>query len=201
MSLTTDWGLTIDELEEMMAENPSLRSVVSGYTAERRLKTSLLANQLVQELSKQNDHDRTKKGDLAFTYQSTKILLEAKSLQSASVRTLDDGTLIATAQCDASDKRVVTFDDGSSVATTCLKVGEFDVLAVCLFQFTGRWEFAYALNEDLPRVAGKRAPAKNYTQYQRDHLLSTTVKLTYPLAAPFTADPFELFGRLVERAV
>src|ERR1035438_8952031 len=175
MGMLTDWGVTLEELDAIVGDNPSLRSFVGGYVAESRWKTRYFASDpRVSDVIKADDHDRTSKGDLSFTYRGLALRAEGKSVQTNSVHEIATGSWRASAQVDASDRRTVTFDDGSSVETTCLRVGEFDLLVVNLFPILGRWEFAFALNSDLPR-ASTRGRAKAFTSYQRENLLATSV--------------------------
>lgn len=95
-------------------------------------------------------------------------------------------------QCDASDKRKVNFDDGSTLETTNLLVGEFHILAAGLFAFREKWDFAFALNRNLPRSAN---PA--YTKYQRDHLLTSMMPITWPVPPPYVTDIYDLLDILV----
>ena len=88
---------------------------------------------------------------------------------------------------DASDRRLVTLPDGSTIETTCLVPGKFDILAVNLFEFGHRWRFGFIRNRDLPR-----SRHKGYTDYQRENLLATGVPVTWPLTAPFVDSPFPL---------
>ncbi len=197
MGILTDWGVTLEELEGIVDANPSLRSFVGGYVAESRWRDRYFAGDpRVTDLDKADDHDRTRKGDLSFRYRGEPVVAEGKSIQTNSIRHNADGSISAVAQVDASDRRPVTFDDGSSVETTCLRVGEFDLLVVNLFPLLGRWEFAFALNRALPRVA-PRGRAKSYTDYQRDNLLATTVPVTWPLAAPFSLSPWPLIDQII----
>ena len=82
------------------------------------------------------------------------------------------------AQVDASDRREVELPDGSSVITTCLRRGEFDILAVNVFEFSQQWRFVFAKNEDLPASSHS-----GYTAYQRQHLLATMVPVLAAAAA------------------
>jgi hypothetical protein len=108
------------------------------------------------------------------------------------------GKRTAKFQCDASDRRPVFFPDGSSVSTTCLLVGEFDILAVSLFSFYEEWTFAFAKNEDLPRVSGTRGAPKTYSQEQRNALLATLMPMLDPPVAPYRMEPWSLLDELVE---
>jgi len=78
-----------------------------------------------------------------------------------------------------------------SVKTTLLKFGEFDVIAAGVFSFRNKWEFGFALNEDLPR-------SDRYGE-NSSHLIASLVNITYPLAAPFEKDPFVIFDRIIEK--
>ena len=129
--------------------------MIMGYVAEFKLTKLLEVNADVSESMKYDDHDRTQKGDRVIVYKGHRFVLESKSLQTHSIR--KDGTRwTAKAQVDASDRRTVIFPDGTKLNTTCLRVGDFDILAVNLFALEGKWDFVFAKNSDLPRSSWKR---------------------------------------------
>ena len=82
---------------------------------------------------------------------------------------------------------------GSTVNTTCLLVGEFDLLAVNLFAFEREWRFSFAKNEDLPR-----SKFRKYTPEQREHLLASLVPVSWPPIPPLYAEPFQLLDEIIE---
>lgn len=82
--------------------------------------------------------------------------------------------------------------DGSSLTTTNLLAGEFDLLAINIFAFHERWEFLFAKNSDLPR-----SKYRNYTPEQRAHLLATSVPVTYPPEPPLYAEPYALLDEII----
>lgn len=213
--------------------------MIAGYIAERKLRELFENDERVMGLRKDDDHDRTRKGDLVCTYKAIEFKIEVKSLQTNTiccvtssgrripavvkvrepapalpkaakpgatkwryVRNLEfdslsteervGGAYEGRLQCDASDRRIVRLRDGAEIATTCLRVGEFDVLAACLFGFRERWDFGFALNRDLPRSS-----FRNYDAGIREQLLASLVPATWPLREPFVADPFILLDRLV----
>lgn len=216
MGFLEDWDLSYGEINELLTDNPSLRSFVSGYAAELKCRDLWFRDDpRASNVFKYDDHDRTKKGDICLTYRGHTFNVEVKSLQMNSLRDprpapkrpkpgwsspYPDGTArIGTFQCDASDRRKVTFRDGSSVETTCLLVGEFDVLAVNLHGFHGDWRFAFARNQDLPRVSGTRGQSKNYTEYQRSNLLATSMPIYHPVPGPIYRDePWSLFDEIIK---
>jgi len=241
-SIFSEWGIDERYFAEVVRDNPSLRGMILGYIAERKLKDLFIEIGGTDNHRKDDDHDRSKKGDLTLTYKGEEIIIEVKSLQTNSIQIKDnngnwmpmiikqavdrkpspgykkDGTpkkgaiiykyvlnpkyvsldkeykknaqYIGAFQCDASDRREIVLDNGDIINTTLLKVGEFDVIAAGLFSFRNEWEFAFALNEDLPRSDKYGKNSSN--------LIASLVDITYPLKEPFVRDPFIIFDRIIE---
>ena len=185
------WGITEKELTELVDENPSLRGIMLGYVAEKKFHDTYLDHTDITEKGKDDDHNRKKKGDRRIIYKGKTFLIEVKSLQTNLVKHGGGDKWEGKSQVDASDSRFVEFPDGSTLKTTCLRRGEFDLLAVNCFAFGEKWRFAFALNEDLPPNTFKK-----YTEYQRGFLLPTLIGVSWPLQPPFTDNPFELLDRL-----
>lgn len=200
-NLLEKWDMTLTHFEDLISDNPSLRGFMQGYLAEAKLKEFFLKESRISAHTKYDDHDRANKHDLVITYRGWQFSIETKSLQTATVRPskgnlFDNVELEAKFQCDASDKRKVKFANGEVIETTCLLYGEFDILAVNLFAFKEKWEFAFALNRDLPSSAYKK-----YSEEARKSLIKSIIPISYPLREPFVSDPFVLLDRLCkERA-
>jgi len=188
------WGLTERELTEIIERNPSMRGLVFGYVAEYKLRKIHFSDPVFENVHKGDDHDRAKKGDLHVTYRDGLFHVVCKSLQTNSIRKTGEG-YEGKYQCDASDRRFVKLNGGKKIETTCLKVGEFDVVAVSLFAFEGKWRFAFALNEDLPRSNFQKYPPSI-----RRQLLATLMPVSWPLRPPYIESPIPLFERLSGRA-
>jgi len=193
MGLLEEWKLSPGELDEIVSLNPSLRGFMFGYVSEYKLGKKWFSDSRVSDVVKYDNHDRTRKGDITFKYKEVEIIVEAKSLQTNSVRRIGD-EYVGKFQCDASDRRKVSLPNGEEIETTCLVVGEFDLLAVNLFAFTKEWDFAFARNSDLPRTRSHR-----YTPRQRQYLLATLVEVTWPLKPPFQREPFALLDEIVHQ--
>ena len=165
-----------------------------GYAAEMKLDKMWFAGKPgVSGIQKYDDHDRTRKGDRVVVYKGIPIKVECKSLQTSMSENLGDGRFRGKVQCDASDRRTIKLPDGSTVTTTCLQVGEFDILAANLFAFEKKWKFVFALNQDLPRTSyGK------YTVKQQKYLLASLVPVSWPPQPPFCGEPFALMDRIVK---
>ena len=194
-SILDRWDITAEELTEVIDLNPSLRGMILGYLAELKLERLWLSGEEVSNVVKYDDHDRDKKGDRIFRYKGHEFIFESKSLQTGTIRKTDDGWT-GKAQVDASDRREVVLPDGSTVMTTCLLRGEFDVLAVSVFAFDGIWRFVFAKNADLPASSFRK-----YSEYQRRHLLATLVAVRWPPEPPFHEEPFTLMNEIIQNRI
>ncbi len=195
-SILKRWSIDEEILTELIDGVPSLRGMLFGYVAEYHFTRLWLRRPDVTYTVKPDDHNRKKKGDRIIIYKGRELSIEVKSLQSAMTVAKSDGTFLGKAQCDGSDRRIVTFADGTQLNTTCLLAGEFDVLAVNCFGFRGVWEFAFAANDDLPRSNHKK-----YTDAQRAALLATLVPVSWPPKPPFAENPFTVFDGILKRRV
>lgn len=185
-------GLTPEEVAEIAIQRPSLRGMIMGYAAEYKVRKEWFVRPEIHDLMVPDDHDRTQKFDIGFTYRGVLVRVEVKSLQTASVRKDSAGELRATFQCDASDRRRVTFPSGGTLETTCILMNAFDLLAVGLFAFGNGWKFAFALNSDLPHTTRKL-----YSDEARANLLATSMPITWPLKPPYAAEPYRLLDEIV----
>lgn len=188
------WGVSSDDIEDLLASNPAVRGAMFGYVAERKLAAEIASKypDTLVDLGKPVDHDRKRKCDRVYRTGLSDVRVECKSLKTSTVKWDADGAPVsAKVQCDASDCREVVFEDGSSLRTTCLKVGEFDIVAVNMFAMFGTWRFAYAANKDLPRSTHGQ-----YSAEQQQQLIATSIDITAELADPFTWDLEALIARL-----
>lgn len=191
-SILERWDITVEELTDVVDQNPSLRGMILGYLAELKLEKIWLSNDRISKVGKYDDHDRKKKGDRVIHYKGHKFIFESKSLQTTMNRKTSDGWA-GKAQVDASDRRDVKLPDGSTLATTCLLRGEFDILAVNVFSFENIWRFVFAKNTHLPTSRYAK-----YTDYQRRHLLATLVDVHWPPKPPFFVEPFTLMNEIIQ---
>lgn len=190
--ILTILGITSGELTEIVKENPSLRGFISGYISEYKLRKFFSEDKRISNVRKYDDHDRTRKSDIVFTYKGCDISVEVKSLQTSTIRK-DGDTYVGKTQCDASDKRPVKFPNGKILSTTCLLIGEFDLLAVNLFTFENKWNFIFSKNSNLPR-----SKYRKYTPAQRKYLISSLIEVSWPPKLPFTKDVFTLLDEIVK---
>ena len=191
-SILRQWEISEQDLTEIVAQNPSLRGILLGYVAERKFHEAFLNHPAIPEKGRDDDHDRARKDDRRIVYKGKSIIIEVKSLQTNLVKSLGDDRWTGKSQVDASDSREVTFPDGSTLKTTCLLRGEFDLLAVNCFAFGNKWRFAFALNSELPKNTYKK-----YAEYQKSRLLPTLISIEWPLKPPFAENPFELLDWLI----
>lgn len=190
-SILKRWDITVEELTQVVDQNPNLRGMLLGYLAEMKLEKLWLRRMGISDVSKHDDHDRKKKGDRIVAYKGREFIFESKSLQTNTIRKTDEGWA-GKAQVDASDRREVILPDGTRVNTTCLLRNEFHILAVSVFAFENKWRFVFAKNSDLPS-----SKYTGYTEYQRSHLLATLVTVHWPPVHPFHEEPFTLMNEML----
>lgn len=184
MNILEKWDITPEQLTLLLDENPSLRGILLGYVAELKLKEVVASIPGVSYSIKFDDHDRKKKGDLYIIYGGKAFSLESKSLQSGMVKWDDKNQRWqGKTQVDGSDKRIIQMPDGTTLHTTLLLRGEFDILAVNCYAFAGEWRFAFARNSDLPHSS-----YRGYTEEQRKWLIASLIPVTWPPEPPFYAD-------------
>jgi len=187
------WEITAEEFTELIDMNPSLRGINIGYIAEKKFHDLFLNHPEITASSKDDDHDRTKKGDRRIKYKGHEFIIEVKSLQTNMCKNLGNDTWTGKSQVDGSDSRVVKFADGSKLNTTLLPRGEFDLLAVNCYAFGEKWRFSFAKNRDLPSSSYKK-----YTEAQRKQLIASLVPVTWPPKPPFTDNLFMILDELIQ---
>jgi hypothetical protein len=179
-----------EDLINSIKRAPSLRGMILGYIAEEMFQRYILeALSQIGEIVKHDDHDRKRnKSDRDFVYKGRTYSVQLKSLQTNSITyDLAQNRLEATVQNDASDSRKIILPSGKEIITTCYLRGEYDILAVPLFPFTGTWEFAYKWN-----VECRSSEFKGYTQEDQHQLLATTEKIYWSLDATWASDLIKL---------
>jgi transcriptional regulator with XRE-family HTH domain len=186
------WEINPYNFTTLLEQNPSLRDMLFGYVAEFKLEELWLQPPNITACFKEDDHDRKRKGDRVIVYKDEQFIIEAKSLQTNTIA-YESGRWIAKSQVDASDRREISLPDGTTLSTTCLLVGEFDVLAVNVYPFEEKWHFVFAKNRDLPRTKWRQ-----YASTQREYLLATTVTVTWPPEPPFYNSLFTILDELIE---
>ena len=191
MGVIEDWGVPIEDLNAVLAERPSVRGGLLGFLSEYRLQRTALADSRIHKPVRHDDRDRARPADFSFEYLGNVFTVEVKSLRTESVRPLNGG-FTGSSQVDASDKRRVVLPDGGALETTCLLAGTFDILAVDLFEFRQRWDYAFIRNEDLPRSRRKR-----YTDHRRRHPLATSAGVEWPLEPSFHGEPWPILDAIV----
>lgn len=196
-NLLRDWKVSSKQISSLINQNPSLRGMLLGYVAELKLKELISVLPDISYTYKFDDHDRKKKSDLYIVYRGKAFDVEAKSLQTNTIK-FDEATQTWTAktQVDASDRRDVLLSSGKKLNTTLLLRGEFDILAVNCFGFGGAWKFLFAKNTDLPSSTFKK-----YDETDRKELIASLVTVSFPVAPPFYESLKDLLDSMIEEGL
>lgn len=178
-------------IDEMCEKNPSFRSFIYGYQAEYMARREITKQLGVTKFKKYDDHDRTKHGDIWFDYNGREWSIEVKCLQTNSVKfDTETGTWTGNYQCDGSDATDVELPNGRIVHATAIPFGWFDIVAVGLFAFGGKWQFAFVKSSDLlPMRYTKRVKV---SENDCPYLIKTTQSISLPLSSPYTEKIAEL---------
>lgn len=197
MTILEEWDITAEQLTTLLNENPSLRGMLLGYTAELKLKEIITSFPEVSFTTKFDDHNRKKKGDLYIVYHSKAFDVELKSLQSSMIKYDKEHNIWRRkAQVDASDRRTITLPGGKELNTTLLLRGEFDVLAVNCYAFQNKWRFIFAKNSDLPH-----SNYKKYSEEVRNALIASLIPVSWPPEPPFYSDLKVLLNDMIDEGL
>lgn len=184
MKFFEDFKITECEFNQLLANNPSLRGFVFGYVAEVKCREIVCSSPEIKYLGKYPDSDRTKKGDMWISYNDKVFSIECKSVLTGKTKyNSDSKTFIGRANVDGSDCRDITLPNGSTVRTSLMQRGEFDILAINCFAMTGKWDFVFIRNSDLPCTDSPK-----YTEYEKSCLISSSVYVSFPVEKPFYTD-------------
>lgn len=149
-------GFTIEDIQEMIEENSSLRGYLQGYLAERALRSQVEKIPGVTFVKKIPDQG-SEKGDLQISYKGSIITVEVKSLKTDSVtEDLFTQTWEGKVGIKNTDKREVEVDGIGTLSTTKLIRGQFDILAICCFAVSGKWDFMFIENRFIPAAEEHR---------------------------------------------
>ena len=77
--LLSRWEVSLEDLEVLINQNPSLRGFILGYLAESKLRRFFQKDKRITSLKKFDDHDRTNKSDLVIGYKGREYSVEVKS--------------------------------------------------------------------------------------------------------------------------
>ena len=197
MTILEEWDITAEQLTSLLDENPSLKGMLLGYTAELKLKEIITSFPEVSFTIKFDDHNRKKKGDLYIIYRGKAFNIESKSLQSSIIKYDSENNLWqGKAQVDASDRRTVQLPNGQELNTTLLLRDEFDVLAVNCYAFENTWRFVFARNSDLPHSSYKK-----YSEEARKSLIASLISVSWPPEPPFYSDLQSLLNEMIEEGL
>jgi len=147
--------ITIDDLREIAKASPCFRGYAQGYLAEIKLMKYLRTLPDITNVGKIPDNDKHIKGDITLEYKGTPLVIELKSLATATIRydVLTD-SWVGSVSCKNSDSRKVDID-GVVYNGSYLNRTTFDILGVSTFAATGKWECIYLESRHLPESISK----------------------------------------------
>ena len=148
MSILSEF--TPEELDAVITENPSLRGFLQGYLAEVALRKQLLQIPEVSSVEKIPDQ-ASEKGDLKIRYRDMDLTIEVKSVGTNTVKqdVLYDSWQ-GTVAVRSSDKKELEVEGVGRIRTSSIPRGGFDILAISCYAVSGKWEFMFMDNDNIP---------------------------------------------------
>jgi len=223
-SILAEWGISEKYLSDVVNDNPSVKGMIVGYIAERKLRDLLGSDSRVSGLRKDDDHDRTKKGDVAFTYKGHEFKVESKALQTTKMFVFDDHTgnwvknivrragkntenpayhTVRSRGIETAKYRGEVQCDASDRREVTLPNGlkvNTTSLVVGEFDILAAGLFAFRGKWDFAFCLNSDLPrtsSANYPEAAHPFLLKTAVPVSWPIEPPFVADPFTLLDKLI----
>lgn len=138
--LESEFELAADEILEVIARSPRCKQMVKGFVAEYHLERILreLAEKGVLDSVERIDKDG--EPDFKVEVGNKQLLIECKMVMSA--RPYANGDLKVDFQR--------TRNSPGDPLSRYYKKGDFDIVAACLYNQTGKWEFRYIRTSNLP---------------------------------------------------
>lgn len=225
-SILAEWGISEKYLSDVVNDNPSVKGMIVGYIAERKLRDLLGSDSRVSGLRKDDDHDRTKKGDVAFTYKGHEFKVESKALQTTKMFVYDEHArdwiknivrragkntenpayhTVRSRDVDGSKYRGEVQCDASDKRQVTLPNGlsvSTTSLVVGEFDILAAGLFAFRGQWDFAFCLNSDLPRTSSPKYPEEahpYLLKTAVPVSWPIERPFVHDPFILLDKLVAK--
>jgi hypothetical protein len=132
--LLAQFGLPVDQVLDLIAENPRLHTAVRGGVAERHLQLFLEDTPGVSHLQKINKDGEP---DFALTFHRSRIRIECKNVSPELTRGLP--------RVDFQKTRAAKGDPCSRYYSA----SQFEVLAACIYPTSGEWDFRFCLTSSL----------------------------------------------------
>lgn len=225
-NVLADWEIDVDYFSRVVDDNPSLRGMILGYVAERKLRDLFASDGRVSSLQKDDDHDRSKKGDLTFVYRDRLFRVESKALQSTKMRIWDDSEDCWVPNYVMRNRKRVKNPHYSNVAergrldrkyageVQCDASDRREVLlpngrkvlttslVVGEFDILAAGLFSFRGKWDIAFCLNENLPRSTSSKYDpedRQYLLKTAVPVSWPVEAPFVLDPFLLLDEIMAR--
>lgn len=218
------WGITEQYFSSVVTDNPSLKGMIVGYIAERKLRDLLSTDPRVSGLRKDDDHDRTKKGDVVLEYRGHEFKIESKALQTTKMSVFDETSgewvknvhrrqnknfvnplydTIRNRDISRCRFRGEVQCDASDRRRVDLPNGitvETTSLVVGEFDILAAGLFAFREKWDFSFCLNRDLPRtadSRYPPQAHKYLLKTLVPVSWPIEPPFVSDPFVLLDKLI----
>lgn len=138
--LETEFELSSEEILNVIARSPRCKQMVKGFVGEYHLEKVLNKLKADGILLAVERIDADSQPDFRISSPTGTFLVECKLIMSA--KPYSDGDFKVDFQR--------TRNSPGDPLSRFYKKGDFDIVAACLYNQTGKWEFKYIRTEDIP---------------------------------------------------
>lgn len=196
--LAKKFGVCEDQLKQMIAyvfsNNISALAFFEGYGSEYILEKIIKNVPGVSSCYKPGDNNTEIKGDLVPLYKGVPLQIEVKNVKRKTndiarkpkqIVNLEETYWTGYFSTRVARNRKLVFSDGSVGYSYNTLRGQYDIIAVNVFQITGKQQFIYCLEKDLPSTTYIKSKT-DLTPIQCQETLRGDVSIRWPPVAPWT---------------
>ena len=196
--LAKKFEVSEDEFKDMISyvfsNNLSALAFFEGYGSEYLLEKHIKTIPEITGHYKPGDNNLEVKGDVVVTYKDVPVSIEAKNVRRGTnsrkrkpkhIVNLEESYWTGYFSTRRPRSKLVTFSDGSQVDTYNSLRGQYDIIAVNVFQLIGKQQFVYCLETHLPSTEYIQAYT-DLSPLQCQETLRGEILVRWPPVAPWT---------------
>lgn len=159
----------------------------------------------ILEVKTQIESVKDESGDHRFYYHNpalsenmVSITSEHKVPKCLFRKTKGVGLVVTIAHRDSGN--VLQLPSGNSYTTRCIRVGEYDFIALCCHEYFGEAKWIYCMMTDVPKFRKQpRGMNEEDRCYLMENLYQSSVTINLPICPPWTENLQEILDRCVIR--
>ena len=181
-----EYGISAQSFVQWSKEHTSVNGFLTGISSEIAFFDVLEKHPEIKSFRKPLDTNKDDKGDCVLQYKDETLVIEVKSVNSKRMKSsqdvFGDTCWSGSVELRNSRKKIVQFKDGSVLNTCLIERGEVDIYAVCVRKFTGKWDYIYCLECNIPNNKNPKL-----SDVQRQACIAAGITVSWPPKSPWTS--------------